>query len=215
MKIAAASAAKKFRQGFTLAELLVASTIFLIFVVGAMVSVQIYGLRVYTLASTKIKATAGAREAMNDIRDQIRAAGDVNVGIYTNGNFYSITNYQLQKGNAIQIFATTNTSAANALVFYSDVANSNNALNMVVSNAGALSSVVSQEVTNMTNYYCFQNEDYRGNIATNSTGYRVIAVIMQFNQLAFPIGYVGGTPANAFDYYRLRTRITRRTINNN
>ena len=146
MKLFTGISANNSRHGFSLAELMVASTIFLILVVGAMVSVQIYGLRVYNLTSTKIKATAGAREAMNDIRDRIRAAYDVNVGFYTNNNFLSLTNNQAQQGNAIQIFPLTN-DLATAVVFYSDVANSNNALNMVVSN------VVSLEVTNMVNYW--------------------------------------------------------------
>ncbi len=207
MKLVAATPTKNSRHGFSLAELMVASTIFLILVVGAMVSVQIYGLRVYNLTSTKIKATAGAREAMNDIRDRIRSAYDVNVGIYTNGNFYSITNNQLQQGNAIQIFPLTNT-VSTSVVFYQDL--SNNVLNMASNGA-----VISQEVTNMTNFICFQNEDYQGNVLSNNVGGRVITIIMQFNQFAFPIGYVGGTPANAYDYYRLRSRITRRTINSN
>lgn len=208
MKTTAVNPTKKSSQGFTLAELLVASTIFLIFIVGAMVAVQIYGLRVYNLASTKIKATANARETMNDIRDRIRSAYDVNVGIYTNSNFYNITNNQTQRGNAIQIFPLTN-DVSTAVVFYSDVASSNNVLNMVVN------SVVSQAVTNMTNFFCFQNEDYRGNVVSNNIGGRVITIIMQFNQLAFAIGYVNGTRANAYDFYRLRSRITRRTINTN
>ena len=207
MKLFTGISSKNLRHGFTLAELMVASTIFLILVVGAMVSVQIYGLRVYNLTATKIKATAGAREAMNDIRDRIRSAYDVNVGIYTNNNFYSITNNQLQQGNAIQIFPLTN-DVSTAIVFYED--GTNNVMNMLSNNV-----FVSQEVANMTNYLCFQNEDYRGNILTNNVGGRVITVIMQLNQFAFPIGYVGGTAANAYEYYRLRSRITRRTINGN
>jgi prepilin-type N-terminal cleavage/methylation domain-containing protein len=199
MKLVTAISVKNSRHGFSLAELMVASTIFLILVVGAMVSVQIYGLRVYNLTSTKIKATAGAREAMNDIRDRIRSAYDVNVGFYTNNNFLSLTNNQLQQGNAIQIFPLTN-DLSTAVVFYSDVANSNNVLNMVTN------LVVSQEVTNMVNYICFQNENYQGNVVTNNVGGRVITIIMQFNQLAFQ---------NSYEYYRLRSRITRRSINGN
>jgi prepilin-type N-terminal cleavage/methylation domain-containing protein len=210
MKIRDASNVKQTKarhSGFSLAELLVASTIFLIFVVGAMVCVQIYGLRVYSLTSTKIKVATGAREAMNDIRDRIRSAYDCNVGNYTSSSgFTSLTNGQSQQGNAIQIFPTTNILST-AVYFYQDSAN--NVLNMVSNN------VVSVEVNNMTNYYCFQNEDFQGNVATNNIGYRVIDIIMQFNQLAFPIGFSGGTKVNAYDYYRLRTRITRRTINAN
>jgi len=193
------------RQAFTLVELLVASTIFLILVVGAMVSVQLYGLRVYTLTTSKIKVTTGARESLNDIRDRIRTAYDVNVGTYSNGVFSTIATGQSQRGNAVQIFANTNTAAASALVFYEDV--TNNVLNMVYSNT------VSVEASFMTNYYCFQNEDFQGNVVTNNIGYRVITIILQFSQLAFPAGYSGPAPANVYDYYRLRTRITRRAIN--
>ena len=41
---------------FTLAEMLIATTIF-IMVIGAMVCLQIFALRIYTLAATKISAT--------------------------------------------------------------------------------------------------------------------------------------------------------------
>ena len=33
---------------------------------------------------------------------------------------------------------------------------------------------------------------------------------MQFYQWEYPIGYIGSTAINAYDFYRLRTRISRR-----
>src|SRR5471030_2732730 len=68
--------------GYTLIEMMFTLAIF-IFVVGGMISVQIFGLRVYTLAATKITATTGGRESLNTIRDQIRSSKEVYVGIYS------------------------------------------------------------------------------------------------------------------------------------
>ena len=196
---------RRARHGFTLIEIMVTSAIFLI-VVGAMVSVQIFGLRVYTLAGTKITATTSGRETLNDIRDRIRSAKTVLVGTYTNSTFTTITLGQSQIGNAIQIYPTTNQLASTAVVFYMDPAN--NLMNMV-SNG-----VVSQEAKYMTNYYCFQAEDFQQNILTNYQNNPVICVTMQFYQWEYPIGFIGSgsnaAAANAYDYYRLHTRITRR-----
>lgn len=194
------------RSGFTLVEMMVTSAIFII-IIGAMVSLQIFGLRVYTLAATKLTATTAGRESLNDMRDQIRSAKTLYVGTYTNNAFSTIPTGQNQIGNALQIFPTTNTALANAIIFYLDA--STNCL-MMVSNG-----VVSLEAKYMTNYYCFQAEDYQGNILTNYLNNPVIAVTMQFYQWEFPLGFVGSgtnsTAANAYDFYRLHTRITRRT----
>ena len=66
MKIFAANSTtsrRQSRQGFTLAEMLVTSTIFLVIIVAAMLSVQLYGLRVYNLATTKVKASGTVSSA--------------------------------------------------------------------------------------------------------------------------------------------------------
>ena len=181
--------------------MLVTSTIFLVIIVSAMLSVQLYGLRVYNLATTKVKATTSARETINDIRDRVRSATLVYVGGYTNGSFTTNATGASQIGNALQIFATTNTTAATAIVFYQDPANS--VVNMVSNGA-----VINLEANYVTNYYCFQAEDFQGNILTNYNNNPVIAVTLMFNQLAFPFGNT-----NAYDYYRLHTRICVRNKN--
>lgn len=198
---------RKFRQGFTLVEIMTVMAIF-VMMVGAMVSLQIFGLRVYTLAATKISATTSGRQVLNDIRDRIRSAQVVYVGTYSNG-FSQIPLGIAQQGNALQIFSTTNTADTNnAIVFYMDPTNSTNVMKMVSSGA---ETVVAKF---MTNYLCFQAEDYRQNLLTNANAFTdnpVIHVTMQFYQWEYPIGCVGGTGVNAYDYYCLNTRISRRT----
>jgi prepilin-type N-terminal cleavage/methylation domain-containing protein len=189
------------RCGFTLAEMLVASTIFLVIIVAAMISVQLYGLRVYNLATTKVKATASARETINDIRDRVRTAQAVGVGIYTNGNFTPIATGLNVIGNALKI--TPNTNSPGFVVFFQDPDNTNISL---ASNGV----VINVEANFVTNYYCFQAEDYQQNVLTNiNQNNPVISVELMFSQLAFAANR-SGVAGDAYDYYRLRTRMTMR-----
>ena len=60
------------RAAFTLAEMMISAGIYLFIFVGVIVAIQIFALRIYTLAATKLTATQGSRKAMNQIRDDIR-----------------------------------------------------------------------------------------------------------------------------------------------
>jgi len=191
------------RCGFTLVEVMVAAGIFVI-VVGSMVAVQIYGLRVYTLSASKVIATTNGRETLTDIRDRIRSCQLVYVGFYTNGTFSSISNGLSQIGNALEIFPSTNASPASATFFYMDP--SSNVVNIVTNG------VVSQEAQYMTNYYCFDAENYQQNIVSNYVNNPVIGITLLFAQWEFPGGTIGS--ANAYDYFRLHTRVSRRANNN-
>src|SRR5215469_13865195 len=99
------------QSAFTLVEMMTAAFIYLVIFVGAMVAVQLFALRVYTLASTKLTATQASRKALNQIRDDIRSGKGVQVGSTDNlGNFTPFSGLSGASGNAIQIFGTTNFS---------------------------------------------------------------------------------------------------------
>jgi hypothetical protein len=171
----------------------------LVITVAAMVSVQLYGLRVYNLATTKIKATTSGRETVNDIRDRVRSAQLVYVGTY-NGTFTNFASGLPQVGNALQIFPTTNTAASNAIVFYQDSDTAN--VNMIL---GGKTTV---EANFVTNNNIFKAQDFQGNILTNYQNNPVIYVELDFDQLAFPM-----RSGNLYDYYRLHSRFTVRIKN--
>lgn len=196
---------RRSKGGFTLLEVMISAGIFLV-VVGAMVALQLYQLRSYTLAGTQTMATADGRTTLNAIRDKIRSAKITYVGTFSSGTFSSISNGLPQTGNALEIFTTTNASPAQALVFYFDPATQ--CLNLISNGQAQV------EAKYMTNYFCFQAEDYRGNILTNYQNNPVICLTMQFFQWEYPIGYIssgsGSTAVDAYDYFRLHTRITRR-----
>jgi hypothetical protein len=56
----------------------------------------------------------------------------------------------------------------------------------------------------------FTAEDYAGNVQLNNFNNRVIGVTLQFFQLQTPTVPIG--PGCLYDFYQLRTKITRRAL---
>ncbi len=218
---------------FTTIEMVMATTVLMMAVLG-LTAVELYGTRVYTLAATKLSATASARMALNDIRDQIRKADWVDVGNYVQAdgsptNFSLVPDGSLQEGNALRILpGTTNFVATNVytLVYlqpgaggtnFAVVNSSGNAVNntnsLILLTYSNDVMIVSNVVANyITNQNVFFAEDYMANVLTNNQDNRVIQVTMYFSQWEYPIAIIGSNDINAYDYYRLQTRATRRAI---
>jgi prepilin-type N-terminal cleavage/methylation domain-containing protein len=209
----------KSARGFTLAEMMITVVVFLFIFTGVWIGVQIFGLRIYTLAATKLVATAGGRQALNQIRDQIREGKMVYVGTCSSANnssFQFITNTQPQQGNALIIYPTTNATCCS--IFYLDTSTTTNRLIQfnATNNAGTWTTTYTNTLTKyITNQIVFDARDWQNNIVTNyqSLDNRLlIEVTMQFSQWEYPIATVGGG-VNAYDYYQLRTRVFRRAWN--
>ncbi|HTX20345.1 MAG TPA: hypothetical protein VMD27_00590 [Candidatus Aquilonibacter sp.] len=193
-------------SAFTLVEMMVSVGIFLGIFIGVMVGLQIFGLRVYTLAATKLSATTDARQTLNALRADIRSAKLVYVGIYTNNTFSRISNSLPQTGNALEIyFADTNDDPGQVpVIYYQNSSGSSNAL--YSANDGTVSLLANY----VTNYYVFTAEDYQANVLTSYENNPVIRVTLQFDQWEYPIGFVGTNAINAYNFYRLQTLVSRR-----
>lgn len=202
--------------GFTLVEMIMTVGIFLFIFTGVMIGMQIYGLRVYTIAATKLMATSGARKAMNQMRDQIREAKTVYVGNCSapiSSSFSLIGLSNAQAGNAMIIYPTTNVNYF--AIYYLDTSTTTNYLTEFIATNG-VTYYTNKLAGYITNNIVFDAEDWSGRIATNyqSLDNRlVIKVTMQFSQWEYPIAVIGGIGFNAYDYYQLRTRIFRRAFN--
>lgn len=194
--------------GFTVLEMILVAGIFAMLVTW-MVSSQIYGMRVYTLAETKLVATAGARQVITSLRDQIREANSVYIGNCSSGwtTYADVTNGALMLGNALEIYPTANTNPF--LICYLDTSTPTNRLMLYNSSPGTTSDLCDY----ITNKMVFDAEDVYGNILTNNEDNRVIGITMQLSQWEYPIARIGNTNFNYFNFYQLRTRATRRTIN--
>jgi len=209
--------------GYTLVEMLMAVGIYMTILVGVVVAIQIFALRIYTLAATKLTATQGARKALNQIRNDIRHAKMLQVASTDNsGNFTPINPTNAAVGNALRIYLTTNMAAPYSLYYLQTNAisglSSNNLFWVSVTSAASNTINLSGYITNMD---IFAAEDWDNWPATgtsmtpttnNVNNNQVFSVKLQFYQWEYPIAVVGGAGLNAYDYFQLRTRVCRRAI---
>jgi hypothetical protein len=197
-----------------MAEMVITVGVFLFIFTGVWIAVQVFGLRIYTMAATKLVATAGGRQALNLIRDQIREGKLVYVGNCSSpsgSSFLQATNGP-QQGNALIVYPTTNTALYT--IYYLDTSTTTNRL-MQFNVSNSITTYTNTLAKYLTNQIVFDARDFQNNIATNlqSLDNRLlIEVTMQFSQWEYPIATVGGG-VNAYDYYQLRTRVFRRAWN--
>lgn len=210
-------------SAFTLVEMMVSAWIYMVIFLGVMIAIQVFALRIYTLAATKLTATQGSRKALNQIRDDIRQGKGLQVGVSDNsGNFTATGGTNGAVGNALQIFTTTNFSGPPYSLYYlqtnmlgsvagNDLLSSNNLLWKFVTTT---SNTTVNLATYITNLDVFSAQDCWGNTISNFVkNNQVYTVKLQFYQWEYPIAVVstnGGL--NAYDYYQLRTRVCRRAL---
>ncbi len=191
----------KFSRAFTITEMMVVMAIFSL-VILAIISVQIFGMRMYQISETKMSATASGRRALNVVRGDILSGKTF---VVQNGNYAShanIADNYPQIGNALQIFPTA--SKSNYVLYYTDT--TENSLLRYTSPGGQIEVVA----TYITNRLAFQSEDYRGNVLSNNQNNQVIRMNLEFYRWEFPLASAGN--GAMYDSYHLQTRITRRTI---
>ncbi len=186
-------------RAFTLTEVLTSMTLFGLVVI-CVISSHLMGLKMFNISATKLSASNGARSALNRLRDDIRLGKLLDVGVRTGTNFDSLKTTGVQRGNALKICATTDTNKF--ILYYLD--ESKGKLMRSVSNQ---TQVIS---TYITNKIIFSAEDYLGNVLTNDLNCHVIKMVLEFYQWEFPTASAGS--GGYYDYYRLQTRISRRSI---
>ena len=187
----------QWQTGFTLPEVMVASAIFGLTVIG-FVYCQMFGMRQDQLVNSKIGASEQARLSFNDLANDIRAAKIWQIG---NGDLSSFTGIPLgcnQQGNALKLSLTTDTNQY--YVYYFDT----NASKLFRGHSG--STAITCLAQFLTNTMYFQAQNYHGDNQTDLTHKGVIDVVMQFWQYQYPITKVG--PGNFYDYYKMELRLT-------
>ena len=189
-------------RAFTLPEVLVSAAVFALMITGVL-SVHIFGLKLNDLVRAKMGASDEARTAISKMVGEIRSAGVVQIGNGSKTAFTQIANGAGQQGNAIQIYPLkTNTS--NFIRYYWDSADKR--LKRSV-NGGTGVTVVANAITNSM---VFTSEDFSGTVISNNINNRVIGLSLEFYQLQYPKVSIG--PGSYYDYYKLRTKITRRAL---
>jgi type II secretory pathway pseudopilin PulG len=185
---------------FTLAEMMVASAIFLL-VLGSVISSHIFGLKMFNITSTKLIASREARAALNRVRDDIRSGRTLYVGQGTSAGFFNLATNTPRQGNAVQIYPGTNTNTF--VRYFWD--GSDQKLKRAASGTTQIDVIASF----ITNQVVFRAEDFLGNALTNDLNNRIVKMTLDFSQWELAPAQAAGA---YFDYYRLQTRMTRRTI---
>jgi prepilin-type N-terminal cleavage/methylation domain-containing protein len=188
-------------RAFTLPEIMTVMALFAL-VLLSLISSQIMGMKMYRISESKLTATAGGRRALNRVRDEIRSGKMLLVGSGGSSTFTPIAEGTPHLGNAVQVYATTNTNSF--VRYYLDP--NEDRLKRVASGSTNVQVIANY----VTNDFAFRAEDFQGNVLTNNQNNRVIRMVLEFYQWEFPVQTTGTN--GRYDYYRLQTRITRRTI---
>ncbi|MGB7768916.1 MAG: prepilin-type N-terminal cleavage/methylation domain-containing protein [Verrucomicrobiia bacterium] len=178
-------------RAFTLTEMMVTLTIFLL-VVTAMVSLQIFGFRINSLTTNKSRFIASSLYALDQIQCQVRNANVVVAGNGTNLLSFQST---ATNGNALMIYPPT--GAANLLY----LATNNGTLYEIYGTNNRPVAVAHQ----ITNQVVFQTVDCNGNnISSTSVEHYAIRMTLNFFYMNYRI------PTNIADYYTFQTEMTPR-----
>jgi prepilin-type N-terminal cleavage/methylation domain-containing protein len=183
-------------KGFTLPEILIAMTVFL-FVVGGIISANLFGLRMFQITETKLNVTQWSRETIEKITGEIHACNSLAIlTVDTNGNSAGLLDGEPQQGNALQIYPTANTN--NYIIYF--VNSADQTFRRTTDQTGT-AVILADSVTNTLP---FSARDFSGNMLTNSQNNQVIHLTLEFHQ---PARFMQGA-----DYYKLETSMTRRAL---
>ncbi|MBI4663659.1 MAG: prepilin-type N-terminal cleavage/methylation domain-containing protein [Verrucomicrobia bacterium] len=189
------------QAAFTLPEMMIASSILALVLAGVLAS-HLFGVRLIEITKAKLGASDEARRALSKLAGEVRSAKMIKIGDGNSSGFSEVADGLAQKGSALQIYPSTNTA-----VFVRYFLDGDSQRLMRVTGDDQSSSVVANCITNSQ---IFTSEDYAGNILTNNQNNRVIGLMLQFYQIQYPVIQIG--PGNYYDYYQLRTRVTRRAL---
>ena len=188
-------------RAHSLTELLV-TIVLAIIVMAAVISSHVFGMRLYELTKAKLGASDEARVAISKMMAEVRSAKILRIGRGNLNSFTEVSPNTAQIGSAIQIYPSTDTNSF--IQYFWD--ESDFKLKRTVDGA-TLVAVVASAITNRQVFTC---EDYAGNILMNNQNNRVLGMTLQFYQLQYPAVLIG--PGNYYDFYQLRTKMTRRAL---
>ena len=171
-------------------------------VIGGVISSHVFGLKLNEATRAKLSASDAARNALNKLVGDIRSAKTIQIGSGTYSAFSAVADGSTQQGSALRIYPTTNTNSF--VVYYLDSSDSK----LKRASTTAVTPITVAEY--LTNSVIFSSENYNGTVLTDNQNNRVIGVDFQFYQIRYPITTIGN--GGYFDYYQVRTKITRRAL---
>ena len=191
-------------RGFTLAELMIASAT-LVMVFGAVIAINLWGLAMTQRSEIWLLTSDDSRRSMGMLHEDVRTASTIYVGTGSLAGFTNVGASNLQAGNAMKLYASTNTNSW--ILYYFDAPSSTLfRTNWDGTSVGDFRIVSANPVTN--DNYIFTMQDYLGNVLSNATPYPVIGVYLSFTKLQNPQIVIA--PGSPVDFYQINSKIAPR-----
>jgi Tfp pilus assembly protein PilW len=191
-------------RGFTLAEVMIATTL-LVLVFAAIISTNLWGLAMNIRSEIWLDTSDDSRHTMGMLHEDVRTASTIYVGTGSLAGFTNAGITNIQAGNALLIYASTNTNSW-VLYYYDSTTNTLYRTNYDGTSVGDFRMVSANPITN--DNYIFTMQDYLGNILSNATPYPVVAVYLSFTKLQNPQIVI--EPGSPVDFYQINTKIAPR-----
>ena len=186
-------------KGFTLPEILIALTVFLLVVAG-IVFANLFGLNMFQITQTKLNVTQWSRETIENLSDEVHACNSLSIfNVDTNGNFTWLLPGETQQGNGLAIYPTTDTNSYT--MYFVNLSDETFRRTVAIPGASTNTVILGDSVTNTV---AFSAQDLSGNVLTNSANNQVIHLLLEFYQ---PQLFMQGA-----DYYKLETSMKQRVV---
>ncbi len=186
---------------FTLTELMVSMTIFTMVIAG-MIAGHVFGLKVFQLTRSNLGAADSGQMLNTLLGTDVRAAQTVKIGRGDERSFQELSPQEVQQGNAIQLYASTDTN--DFIRYY--VSEADKKL-VAISSDGSRNRIVSEGLLGPN---VFLAEDATGRTLTNRQSSFVLAVNLQYSKVPGSDAPVGkGKYYDAFRWqmkFALRSR---------
>ncbi len=183
------------QRGHTLAELIVSMAVSSLAILGIL-ACHLAGLRFNWFIQPKIENAEYARQTVSRVVEEVRCAMSTQVGSGTASTFVPAGATNVQTGNALRVYPSTNTSQF--IYYFHDPASSS--LNRVPLRGTNFVTIAS----GVTNDAVFAMENYSGTVLTNNQNNAVLSILLQM-QRDLPV-------KGAYDAYQVVAKITRRNI---
>jgi hypothetical protein len=183
------------REAYTLVEMMVACGIFGLVILGIL-SCHLAGLRIQQLILPKLLNAQYERQTIGRLIEEVRCANSLDIGIGSLSAFTAAGPTNVQSGNALRIYTSTNTSQY--IYYFHDQATA------TVRRVPFQSTNVIIIASAVTNHTIFAMQDYAGNTLTNRQNNAVTTVLLQL--------YVASAWQGHGDAAQVRVRVTRRNI---
>lgn len=190
-----ASGGPRFDAGYTLVEMMVAMSLFSLVVMG-MLACHLAGLRFQQLIQPKLLNAAYERKTIGRLVEEVRCATSLQIGTGSLSAFTAIGPTNLQTGNALRIYPSTNSSQY--IYYFHDLATA------TVQRVPLQATNVTVVASGVTNHMIFTMESFAGTTLTNSQNNAVMSLLLQF--------YVTSAWKGIADAVQVRAKVTRRNI---